>query len=321
MKSKSDSSHKAGSSSFLFTVCQVGAEATLKKEIAREHPSLKFAYSKPGFLTFKQAESPIPQDFDLHSVFARSFGVSVGGVKSSEFSKLSEIAQDLLKAGKKSKLRLHVWERDLHPPGEEPKGFQSGAWARKWEKNIRKQMPGLFEDFPQAKTDDLVMDVILLDEDLAWVGSHIHSATHSPWPGGRPLLSVPKEAPSRAYLKLEEAILWSGTHLRSGDTAVEIGSAPGGASYALLERGLHVVGIDPAKMDPLLLKHPHFQHFQTPVANILREDLPDSVEWLLLDMNVEPEDLTLRSGSAGIADEIVSPGNLSDDQIESMENR
>ena len=30
---------------------------------------------------------------------------------------------------------------------------------------------------------------------------------------------------------------WSGVALKGGDTAVEIGSAPGGASYALLKRG------------------------------------------------------------------------------------
>ena len=39
----------------------------------------------------------------------------------------------------------------------------------------------------------------------------------------------PIEAPSRAYLKVEEALRWAGAmiELRTGDTALEIGSAPG----------------------------------------------------------------------------------------------
>ena len=39
----------------------------------------------------------------------------------------------------------------------------------------------------------------------------------------------PIEAPSRAYLKVEEALRWAGAmiELRAGDTALEIGSAPG----------------------------------------------------------------------------------------------
>ena len=38
---------------FVFATCQFGAEAALKDEIARDVPALRFAYSRPGFLTFK----------------------------------------------------------------------------------------------------------------------------------------------------------------------------------------------------------------------------------------------------------------------------
>lgn len=274
--------------SFLFVTCQVGAEPALKSEISREHPSLKFAYSKPGFLTFKQTGDSLGLDFELRSVFARSYGLSIGRVKLSELSKLPEIIQNLLTTGAKKKLRLHIWERDFYAPGEEPKGFQNGVLAQKWEKSVREQFSEFFENQAQATPDDLVMDLIILEEDLAWVGSHLHSSAHSPWPGGRPPLTLPKEAPSRAYLKLEESLVWSGTKLRRGDTAVEIGSAPGGASFALIERGLNVVGIDPAKMAPYFLQQTRFQHIQKPVADVLREDLPEHIQWFLLDMNVEP---------------------------------
>ncbi|MFM8221443.1 MAG: hypothetical protein ACKOJF_21230, partial [Planctomycetaceae bacterium] len=64
---------------FLFATCQHGAEAALKFEILRDSPNLRFAYSRPGFVTFKQADdSPFPDDFQTRSVFARVLGVSLG---------------------------------------------------------------------------------------------------------------------------------------------------------------------------------------------------------------------------------------------------
>jgi hypothetical protein len=41
-------------------------------------------------------------------------------------------------------------------------------------------------------------------------------------------------------------------------------------------------------MDPQVLQHPNFTHIQKSVNQVPREDLPESVQWLLLDMNVEP---------------------------------
>ena len=87
-----------------------------------------------------------------------------------------------------------------------------------------------------------------------------------------------------------------GAPVRKGDQAVEIGSAPGGASYALLQRGVNVVGIDPGEMDPRVLNYSksaigsaHFDHIARSVVTVTREELPESVEWLLVDMNVGPD--------------------------------
>jgi 23S rRNA (cytidine2498-2'-O)-methyltransferase len=100
---------------------------------------------------------------------------------------------------------------------------------------------------------------------------------------------MPPEAPSRAYRKLEEALLWSNAPVQPGDVAVEIGSSPGGASYALLRRGLTVLGIDPAKMAPVVLDHPNFTHLQRPMSLVTREDLPRELHWVLLDVNLAPQ--------------------------------
>ncbi len=122
-----------------------------------------------------------------------------------------------------------------------------------------------------------------------WLGFHIHGGDHSPHPGGRVALTLPPEAPSRAWLKIEEALSWSALSFRPGQVAVEIGSAPGGASWALLQRGLTVIGVDPGAMHPRVLLRPTFAHLQTTLGDLRREHLPRRVDWLLLDVNLAPQ--------------------------------
>lgn len=273
-------------SPFLFTTCQVGAEKALKEEIARDYPELKFSFSRPGFLTFK-SPSELPPDYELRAVFARAYGLSLGKVKT-----LPELLEKARGLGI-GKPRLHLFERDLHPHSEEPMGYEKGARARILRAEIE-ALPGfaeVFEKDPFAAAGDWVFDAVVVEENEFWWGVHQHSPLHSRAPGADPGFVLPEDAPSRAYLKLEEALDWSGAPLKAGDHAVEIGSAPGGASLALLRRGVNVVGIDPGEMDPRVLRFrggARFEHIMRPVATVPREELPESVEWLLLDMNVEP---------------------------------
>lgn len=277
--------------SFIFVVCQVGAEAALKKELAREHPEFRFAFSRPGFVTFK-VDRPLAADFVLRSVFARAYGLSFGklGTGDGGVKARAKRVRELLADGG---TLVHVWRRDLFKPGEEPPGAEDPERETPREAAIRAireeitESPVVRINEPAAK-GELVVDVILVEEDEWWFGLHRHAEGHSPFPGGNPEVTLPVEAPSRAYLKLEEAVLWSGAPLKAGDTAVEIGSAPGGAVHALLQRGLSVVGIDPGKMDPRVLASPRFRHLEKSVVAVRREELPSRVEWLLLDMNVKP---------------------------------
>ena len=110
----SQSGAKVDPPEFLFVVCQIGAERALKAEVARRWPAFHFAYSRPGFLTFKlPAGHDLPSDFDLRSVFARAHGFSLGKVSDSE---LPQRAQSFWKAaGAAPYEALHVWQRDALP--------------------------------------------------------------------------------------------------------------------------------------------------------------------------------------------------------------
>jgi 23S rRNA (cytidine2498-2'-O)-methyltransferase len=290
---------------YLFVCCQLGAEAALKAELQREHPELRFAFSRPGFLTFKNAnEAWFDAGFELHSIFARAYGLSLKSVEEKKLTPPANLISEILAELKKmrpalqswSRRRLHVWLRDRYSVGEEPPHVDVRAERNQLEASLRQailadaELKTLFEEEPEALPGDLVIDVISIDSNHLWLGVHEHHSQHASYAGGNPLLELPQHAPSRAYLKLAEGVLWSKAPLREGQTAVEIGSAPGGACLYLLERGLNVVGIDPADMDPSILKvgSRRFRHLKKGIDAVRREELPQDVHWLLMDMNVGP---------------------------------
>jgi len=115
--------------------------------------------------------------------------------------------------------------------------------------------------------------------------------TSAPWPGGIPRLRFPREAPSRSTLKLEEALLLlldegeRARWLRPGMRAVDLGAAPGGWTYQLVARGLHVAAIDNGPMDARLLATGRVDHLR---VDGFRYRPPKPVDWLVCDMVEQP---------------------------------
>lgn len=278
---------------FLFVTCQVGAELALKGELARRWPDFHLAFSRPGFLTFKlPADHKLLADFNLESVFARAYGFSLGGVTGDSPDELARAVWGLYEG--RPFRRLHVWSRDTAAPGEH--GFEPGPTpesAVAWEAILRgcprpeELGEGGRDPRQPARRGDFVLDCILVDPGRWWVGYHRAGDPPSCWSGGSPPLELPKEAVSRAWLKVEEGLLWSQLPIPQGARVAELGSAPGGASQALLSRGLIVLGIDPAEMHPTVLAHPNFTHVRRRSTQVRRREFR-KIRWLLSDMNVAP---------------------------------
>jgi 23S rRNA (cytidine2498-2'-O)-methyltransferase len=274
---------------FLFVSCQPGAEAALKSELAREYPELRFAFSRPGFVTFKSPEELKP-DLELRSVFAHAYGLSLGESKSPEDGVRADNAAALAReVSGGAPLFLHVWERESAEG--ESEHSEHVPLAPHAEVAVRDAAPDLFHPPRAPAPGDLVFDVILIEPAHWFFGFHRHGQAHSRDAGGMPALTLPSQAPSRAYLKLEEGLRWAGVELHQGERAIEIGSAPGGATYALLAKGLEVIGIDPAAMDPVVntFGPELFRHVKKGVLDVAREDRLGKPDWILLDMNVPPQ--------------------------------
>jgi 23S rRNA (cytidine2498-2'-O)-methyltransferase len=67
-------------------------------------------------------------------------------------------------------------------------------------------------------------------------------------------------APSRSYLKVEEAYIILGREPAEGETVCDLGAAPGGWSYSAAKRGAKVVAIDNGPLKGGALGHPLIEH-------------------------------------------------------------
>ncbi|MDR1477384.1 MAG: hypothetical protein LBJ00_00400 [Planctomycetaceae bacterium] len=124
-----------------------------------------------------------------------------------------------------------------------------------------------------------------------FVGVHFvteESPIHSLYSGGILPIQLPTDAVSRAWLKFEEGLRWSGISIDAGASCVDIGAAPGGGSQVLLSRGAIVLGVDPAEVAPIVLNNPNFKHIRGRI-NQTQRFLYKNVRWVIADINVAPK--------------------------------
>lgn len=110
-------------------------------------------------------------------------------------------------------------------------------------------------------------------------------------PGGIRRLRFPKSAPSRSTLKLEEA--WHefvprgewDERLGEGMQAADLGAAPGGWTWQLVQRGMHVYAIDNGPMDKALMATGQVEHLH---ADGFTWEPPYRLDWLVCDIVDKP---------------------------------
>ena len=232
-----------GSPEFIFITCQRGAEPAVKAEMARDWPALRFAYSRPGFLTFKlPPDHGLTETCELGSVFARAAGFSLGKAVGRTAAERAATVWQL--AGPRPFVRLHVWQRDRFPPGDREISAAATPEVAEAEQAIRRlwptdhstlaahlrsplkkgtgsERPSKFAEVltsprsacplfqqpvrrpaaPAVGADgrgDLVLDCVVVEPDLWWVGFHRAAGMPSGWPGGLFPDSLPPDAVSRA---------------------------------------------------------------------------------------------------------------------------
>jgi 23S rRNA (cytidine2498-2'-O)-methyltransferase len=130
-----------------------------------------------------------------------------------------------------------------------------------------------------------LIQICLFAPDTAALGVLPSDQALSIWPGGRARMRVAADRPSRAARKLEEAFAWLGTGPGPGELCVDLGAAPGGWSWLLLNRRARVIAVDPAKMDPQLATQRRLRHIQ---GSAFEWQPDETVDWLFCDMAWRP---------------------------------
>ena len=110
----------------------------------------------------------------------------------------------------------------------------------------------------------------------------------SPFPNGEIRFVEDRAAPpSRAYLKLWEALTLIGRHPLPGERVLDLGSSPGGWSWALAQLGARVLSVDKAPLDPAVAALPQIDYRrQSAFALDPREVGP--IDWLFADIACYP---------------------------------
>lgn len=166
-----------------------------------------------------------------------------------------------------------------------------GNFARKWVAPLSKGLRGA--GFMQPKSEGKSgkqLELLLLDFSNVVIGYSL-AGNRSPFPGGVPRLRLPASAPSRSALKLEEAwkvflpeARWY-DYLGGGKKAVDLGAAPGGWTWQLVNQGMMVTAVDNGPMNPDLMASGHVEHVE---ADGYAWRPKRSVDWMVCDIVDKP---------------------------------
>jgi len=167
-------------------------------------------------------------------------------------------------------------------------GKELSNFCRKFEAPLRKALVKAGRLDEQGKGPRLLLTFKSGREVFVGIAEANNSAL---WPMGIPRLKFPRQAPSRSTLKLEEAWhhfipreQWD-TRLAAGMTGVDLGAAPGGWTWQLVNRQIKVIAVDNGPMNADLMDSGLVEHFRAD-GFTFRPKRP--VDWMVCDIVEKP---------------------------------
>lgn len=162
------------------------------------------------------------------------------------------------------------------------------AWV--WARDPRFIIPASLRELSDRslfRKGEKVTLIMMIEPDDYWIGEYVLGPHHFQTPGEESSIQK-QEVPSRAYYKIAEAHEAFDLPFDHEERVLELGSAPGGASLFLLEQDMKVLGVDPANMDPSILKHYNFKHLRLPFEHVKEDEFREDVDWIVSDVNLPP---------------------------------
>jgi 23S rRNA (cytidine2498-2'-O)-methyltransferase len=184
-----------------------------------------------------------------------------------------------------SSYALQVWVPDsteANPLAAEARTLDELVAAR-----LAKAWPGVIrlDGRDLGPTAVPLVQVCLLPGGRAVAGLVSSNRAASLVPGGRLRTRVGGDTPSRAAHKLAEALAWLELGPEPGEVCVDLGAAPGGWTWLLLERRARVIAVDPARLRPDLLRRKGLTYVNLSAFEFHPEE---PVDWVFCDMAWRP---------------------------------
>ncbi len=107
------------------------------------------------------------------------------------------------------------------------------------------------------------------------------------WLGGQRRMADDPQAPSRSYLKVEEAYGLLGRQPLADETVCDLGAAPGGWTWSAARRGARVTAVDNGPLKGGALGHPLVEHRRQDAFGF-RPAAGQRYDWLFCDLVEEP---------------------------------
>ncbi len=107
------------------------------------------------------------------------------------------------------------------------------------------------------------------------------------WSGGQRRMADDAFAPSRSFLKIEEAYGVLGREPAIGETIADLGAAPGGWSYSAAKRGARVIAVDNGPLKGGALGHALIEHRREDAFGF-RMAAGAKADWMFCDLVDEP---------------------------------
>lgn len=274
--------------------CRAGFEPHLYEELA-------WAGADPRLLGEALVESEGGQG--LAPAFARQGSRVVASFQEEDPEALATaVAQAVAGLPPPAPLVLQAFTPDT------PRGNALAAQAEALREAVRGRLPAsrLLEDADRAREAGARIVSLCVAPGVTVVGAVHAREALSLAPGGRRRMRRAGESPSRAAMKLEEALDGLPFEPGRGDSCVDLGAAPGGWTQRLVSRGARVIAVDPAKLMPELASNPRVRHVQESAFAFAPEE---PVDWLFCDMAWRPLEvaqLLAKWGRRGWASHLVA---------------
>ena len=195
------------------------------------------------------------------TVFARQYlpmamrhtGADAGGVVDLVMARLGVLTKrDNYKPGRWT---LHSFAIDDDPAiarGAKIEQELASGFKSKNQRMVKHRVaPDVFAESPGEPRDMLIQIFVAGAED-AWVSIAPRTAGMSPYTGGVQRMRAIPGAPSRSSSKMSEALealRGFGVEAKPGETAVDLGAAPGGWTLVMARHGVDVTAVDHAEME------------------------------------------------------------------------